>query len=503
MNAVLKPVAFFAGILLLVAMAGCASLDPLKAARLSSGPQLRDCIGWYGALDAAVDAAGVRDAQAVRVDGFPYLRVDRFAASLREPARTQESSLRALVDRMVDLDLEARRIEVANLPARLLRAVIDGVGEADVEASMRQARECGSQLRMADLGAPGAGDVLLERLRVPDDYVTGYRIAGLYAVARIPFAAGVRKNLEDTRAAFERDLDSTAQGTVVRYSPRSRPRLSGDALRVLFERIADNPLKVPEPANDDLQRLFALYAPSFEVETTGDYDRPGALRWRWGPLPEVDAADPVVYRQVAHTRYRGRNLLQLVYTVWFSERPAQDANDLLSGALDGVVFRVTLAPDGVPVIYDTMHPCGCYHMFFTTPRAVPIPAPDDETEWAFVPQKLRAMTFEDRLVVRVASRTHYVERVFRDQDDSLAHYALRPYDELRALPRMRGGSQSVFGPDGMIAGTERGERYLFWPMGIANAGAMRQWGHHATAFVGRRHFDDADLLERRFVLELQ
>jgi hypothetical protein len=40
-------------------------------------------------------------------------------------------------------------------------------------------------------------------------------------------------------------------------------------------------------------------------------------------------------------------------------------------------------------------------------------------------------------------------------------------------------------------------------MGIASAGAMRQWGHHATAFVGRRHFDDADLLEKRFVLQLR
>jgi hypothetical protein len=29
---------------------------------------------------------------------------------------------------------------------------------------------------------------------------------------------------------------------------------------------------------------------------------------------------------------------------------------------------------------------------------------------------------------------------------------------------------------------------------------MRQWGHHATAFVGRRHFDDVDLIERRFRL---
>jgi hypothetical protein len=29
---------------------------------------------------------------------------------------------------------------------------------------------------------------------------------------------------------------------------------------------------------------------------------------------------------------------------------------------------------------------------------------------------------------------------------------------------------------------------------------MRQWGRHATAFVGRRHFDDPDLLERYFEL---
>jgi len=27
---------------------------------------------------------------------------------------------------------------------------------------------------------------------------------------------------------------------------------------------------------------------------------------------------------------------------------------------------------------------------------------------------------------------------------------------------------------------------------------MRQWGHHATEFIGRRHFDDAYLMERYF-----
>jgi hypothetical protein len=39
---------------------------------------------------------------------------------------------------------------------------------------------------------------------------------------------------------------------------------------------------------------------------------------------------------------------------------------------------------------------------------------------------------------------------------------------------------------------------LFWPTGVDETGAMRQWGRHATAFLGRRHFDDPDLIEQRF-----
>lgn len=470
---------------------------------MASDSPLRECDGWYRALDAAVERAGVRDAQAARIAGFPYLRVDRFSASLRESARTQEAALQALMERLRALDLDARTHEIANLPVESLRTVMDAQGEPPIEASVRQTRECGRRMSRFDLDSPAARDALLERLRVPDDYLTGYRVAGLYWLSRIAFGVGVQRHLDQTQAAFARDLEATVRGTVVRYSPAVRPRVSSERLRRILEQSSDNPLRVPEPIADDLELLFGLYAPSFEVETTGDYDRPGALRWRWGTVPEVDTTDLAVYRQLAHTRYRGQNLLQLVYTIWFAERPAQSRNDFQSGLLDGVVFRVTLAPDGTPLVYDTMHPCGCYHMFFTTPRAVPLPAPRGELEWAFVPQKLRSMGPEDRIVARVATRTHYVDRVFRDQDDSLARYELRPYNELRSMPKMTGGARSAFGQDGIIAGTERAERFLFWPMGVANAGAMRQSGHHATAFVGRRHFDDADLFERRFVLDLK
>ncbi len=492
-----------AGLLPLLGLGGCVTLDPIAPRRESAESTVRECMGWYEALDSAVDAAGVRDAQATRLRGFPYLRVDRFSASLRESARAQESALHALLDQMIALDMQARTHEIANLPPESLKAAWDGLGEPDAAAAVKQAGDCARLMRDFDIESRDAIGALLERLSVPDDYVTGYRIAGLYALSKIPFSIGVRKHIEETEAAFARELEATAQGAVVRYSPASRPRVGREQLREIFERAQGNPLRVPVPGDDDLQTLFALYAPSFEIETTGDHDRPGALRWRWAELPEVDATDPAVYRHVAHTRYKGTNLLQLVYTMWFPERPPRKPHDLLAGPLDGVVFRVTLAPDGTPVVYDTMHPCGCYHMFFTTPRAVPLPAPEGELEWAMVPQKLRNLSHEDRLVVRIASGTHYVKRVYRDQDDSLARFELRPYDELRSMRRMRGGTRSVFGPDGIIAGTERGERFLFWPMGIANAGAMRQWGRHATAFIGRRHFDDADLLERRFELDLR
>jgi hypothetical protein len=35
---------------------------------------------------------------------------------------------------------------------------------------------------------------------------------------------------------------------------------------------------------------------------------------------------------------------------------------------------------------------------------------------------------------------------------------------------------------------------------LGAAYAMRAWGRHATAFAGKRHFDDPDLFEKYFRL---
>jgi hypothetical protein len=236
-----------------------------------------------------------------------------------------------------------------------------------------------------------------------------------------------------------------------------------------------------------------------EVETTGAFDRIGTLVWRDGPAPEVDVSAPVVYRKLAHTRVGGKTLLQLVYTAWFSERPHDSSFDLLAGRLDGIVWRVTLDRAGEPLLYDTMHPCGCFHMFFPTPRVEPIPAPEKMIEWAFVPAPAPQLAAGERIAIRLATRTHYLVGIAATAGGEGSTYAFADYDALRVMT-VAGGSRSAFRPDGLVPGTERGERAFFWPMGVPSAGAMRQWGHHATAFLGRRHFDDADLIERRFTL---
>jgi hypothetical protein len=465
--------------------AGCALQGTVPSAHLDAGaPELRDCAAWFSDLDARVDAAGVRDAQEARLPGFPYLRVNRLLASFRDAAGADESVLHALVDRMQELDFEARRHEIANLPP-------------GPRPPLERARECSARLRQADLAEPRLRARLLERAVVPDDYSAAQRVLGLYTLTKLPFIAGVRRYEEEVRQAFARRLTPPPESLVVRYAPR----LAGT--RVAAPAVA-NALAMTEPRGAALGQLLAAHAPVFEIEVAGGYDRPGALRWRADEdLPAVDASEPVVYAHPAWTRYRGRTLLQLVYTVWFAERPPASPGDLLAGRLDGVTWRVTLAPDGEPLLYDTMHPCGCFHMFFPTPRATPLPPPSALQEWNFSPQSLARVDEGERPLLRVAARTHYVERVGATRDAAGdVRYALRDYGELRSLALPGGGRKSVFGTDGLIAGSERPERFLYWPMGIPSAGAMRQWGRHATAFVGRRHFDDADLLEKRFALDL-
>jgi hypothetical protein len=489
---------------LLSAAAGCATVQaPLQEHLQSEAAPVRTCAQWFQSLDEAVDGAGVRDAQYARVPGFPYLRVDRLLASLRERARAREAAFQAFAERLRELDAQSRRFEIDNLPRERL-ASLPGLGaDSPRAAALQRTQECSRLLREIDLAKPELRAAMLKAASVPDDYSSASRALGLYPLTRIVFFDGAKKWEEESLAAFRAEPGAPPGASMVRYAPPLWAPMPRAAAAALLGRAQLDALGMPALSDREFARVASAYAPSFEIAVAADYDRFGALRWRAGSTtPVVDAGNPVVYAHPAFTRYGDQILLQLVYTIWFAERPPLGAGDLLSGKLDGLVWRVTLAPDGEPLVYDSIHPCGCYHMFFPTPRARLRPPPEPGEEWAFAPQSVPRVAEGERPLVRIASRTHYIERVgIVHGADSVVRYAFRDYGELRSL-QDGAGRRSAFGPDGIIAGTERAERFFFWPMGVADAGAMRQWGRHATAFVGRRHFDDADLLERRFELDL-
>lgn len=485
--------------LLMLMAAGCATVQQPQRQNLSSDDdRLRDCAQGFKQFDLAVARGGVTDIAARRVAGFPYLRTDRFTAAFAQAAISDARVRQAWIDRMRDLDTAGRRVEIANLPA----AEFDQLGVASRDELLSRTQQCGALMAAADLRGEETIELLAQRAVVRDDYSSTKRFFGLYAITRLPFYSGVTKwQDEATQTMLAAREGEAPQYPVVRYVPPDLPVYSREQVSELLARAVTDTLGLPELSERQKERLFATYAPVLEIETSGDFDRIGKLFWSDADTPAVDVAQPTVYVRLGFTRYGDRTLLQLVYVAWFPERPKDSNTDLLGGELDGIVWRVTLAPDGEPVLFDTIHPCGCYHTFFPTPRIEPVPSPQRTLEWAFTPAELPAINEGSRVTISAATRTHYLRNVWPREISEGTQYVFADYNELRSLPLPGGGSRSAFGPKGLVPGTERGERYLFWPMGIASPGAMRQSGTQATAFVGRRHFDDADLIELRFRLK--
>jgi hypothetical protein len=465
-----------AALALLLALAGCASFDPYAAAPIAAKLERDDTVGYcarlFAEIDRRIDQLGVRDTEAPRIAGFPYLRVDRASAALA-PRADNPAARQAWWLRLARLDDEARAAELTNaaLP-------VDDLAR------------CRVLLADAD---HAAFDTLRSNAAVPDRYNTLQRVLGLYPLTRVPFAAGIARWHDRVRTVYATPAaELEVVGELRRYA------FAGAAEPVRLP-VASDALGVPTVSPFDRNALFAQHAPVLEIDVAADYDRLGALRLAGDDEPAVDIDLPTAYVRLTQALLDNRVHLQLVYTFWFSERPARSAFDLLAGRLDGLVWRVTLDADGTPLAYDSMHACGCYHLFFPTERLVLRPAPSTLDEGAFVPQQLRAPRSGESIVLRVQSGTHYIQRVSVEAAAAAAvQYRLEDERRLASLPRTAGGTRSAYRSDGLVAGSERAERFLFWPMGIVSAGQMRQWGHHATAFIGRRHFDDPRLLDIYF-----
>lgn len=476
------PARFALAVALPVAIAGCSTVG--------SRPETPDgdkCLQLYTQVDARVAAAGVNDAGYYRIPGFPYLRSDRYSASYAQQIPTMDAFwewvgyLRANED-------ESREIELRNLKMT-----------AQESASLLlDMRACGGWLRSWELEDAAFRDKLVQSAGVPDDYSTAQRAAGLYALTSPWLKRGAEDQRKATQADFAATLaDPAAPSGMILWKPAINPNTDYEAGTIDLRNKPHDLLGRIGLLWSEVQHMAYTHAPALWIETTGDYDRPGT------PIhtisgPDVDVGKPVVYFLPGLTRFAGKSLLQINYFVWFSEQVPANKGEGTAGTLDGLIWRVTFDDQGRPLMYDTIRATGSNHLgFLAQPTLEPRQAGDGTV---LFPQK---DVPAGALALRVRSGTHDLARLApldQVQGGKQAAYELRTYDELLTLPDPAGGTRSLFGSDGFIAGTSRSEPFWSWPSGVRNAGAIRQWGHHPTTPVGRAHFDDPYLLEQLFVV---
>jgi len=447
----------------LLVLGACASRGPAPDAA---------CAASFAALRAAT--APTRDAQYHRLDDFPGLRSDRVLAALGEHARSP-AARRLWLQRLAAHDRAASAIERANLPpARRHRL--------PAEAQLEHCRQQQIERLSRD---PAAFHQAVRAARVPADYRRWARVLGLYPLTK-PFYRRAIAAWQREAAAQRAPADHAGW---LSYSPPA-------AAPVTMVRLQEDALGLPQAEPTQLAALFARHAPEIRVAQRSAADRLGTPRFVRGGQRHFDAHDPVLYRHHGWSRLHGRWHLQLIYQLWFRERPPAGPGDIYAGTLDGLLWRVTLDADGDALLYDAIHPCGCWHAFFL-PADSPLQFRQPAGEEQRLARRL-SLPGSQAATLWLRGGDHALLWVdARRASRPASRYRFADLDALRQLAHPD-GQRSLYDRRGLVPGSQRLERWLLWPSGVVSPGAMRQWGRHASAFIGEAHLDDPDLLGRYF-----
>jgi hypothetical protein len=474
-------------------LSGCAVWpEPTRSMHVGATGVLGGCAEFFAMLDRQIVTADAIDAGYTRVEHHPYLRTDRFIASFRNEVDASPA-FAAWVDHMQALDMSARRFEIASLSGPNI-AALASVNTRD--ELVDRIRVCGNLLKSVEFSDVGQKERLRQDAAARDEYIPLRRILGVSPITDMFVSQGVKKWHAKARERF--GTQSQADLDTIRYTPAVKP----DALAVsrIIQRAERDALGIPAYSSADQTALFHTYAPIWEITTQDDDDRIGSPVWTADGRIDVDTDRPQTYTHLSFTRFGSDILTQLNFIIWFPSRPKDGRFDIYAGLLDGLNYRVTLDTDGKPILFETMHNCGCYYKAYPTHRLqVRETMAYAEPPLIFSAPGLNAS--QASMVVAMAHRTHYVNRLYpllRKLRTETVAYSLSGYGDLKRLPYPDGTRKSMFNRYGIVPGSQRLERYFLWPTGVLSPGAMRQWGKHAVAFIGRRHFDDPFYLDEMF-----
>ena len=462
-------------LIILMALSACTTIKD-KAPVIAISSTLAEQLPCYAAFEAldklAFQSAGTLIGN--RIPTMPWLRHNRL---ITHDVRTQSNSagVSKLLQRMSSLASQGLSYELETIPKKPRQ---NWQKRYHIKRSPSDfAKWCSNQLVNQQLESPLNTLDHLKSIPEDNDYSKLARMAGLYPLAAIPFRLGVVK--EQRQLAEEWGQISGKQW--FRYQPELARNNQGAS---------------------ENWRLIERHAPTWLIDNSTPANLPGTPYWQ-GKQLKVNTRRATTYAFVSEARWKQQPITQLNYVIWFTERPRLKRFDWVAGQHDAVVFRVNLTQRGEVIAYDSIHLCGCWYRLFL-PEGRPYKKLNRYWREPVLMQRIRLPARSDpRMAIYLQANTHQIQfvqpitEVVEDAQKvtSITSYQLQPFSQLLKLPTAS-GVRPVFNWNGYISGSERPERWLFWPMGVKNPGALRRFGNHAISFVGRRYFDDPHLLEK-------
>jgi len=486
--------------LIIILFSGCAPF-PAKPAPLSF-EKPGQCREFLSRLDEVVKENGVRDASSVSVPGFPYLRTNRFLASLKKNLK-DKGEKGEWVLWMQQLDLMSRKKELSNLPDEaLLSLEFEDGKKADSEWLFAQVRSCSAELLGHDQVRSDFYDALYTVIRVPSEYSCFRRTLGLYPLIAIPVSLITKGSITKIKERFDTDLnDLPIDGQLTAFIPEKGELLSEYKVQEIIEKAGKNPLRAPLLDRSEEEKLVWSFAPVFIQDLAAPYDRLGQVVWK-GNRVDINPEKPTVYYYTSHAFLKSEPVLQINYVIWYSERAGDRSPSIELGHMDGLTARVSLDAQGKAFMVDVVNDCGCYHFFAPDKERIDRILSRPLSSGPFVAQWLPPAASGERLGIRISSGWHQVQRLISagHLSNSISiPYAMAPYDVLEALPHENSRTESIFNSSGLAKGSERVERFILFSTGIPSVGSMRQRGHHAIELIGGDHFDNPYLFDNNFV----
>lgn len=268
----------------------------------------------------------------------------------------------------------------------------------------------------------------------------------------------------------------------------------------------------PRLARATPQELVGYYSPWFVQQRIDpkvqrhpyppEYDEIGeaVLRRDQGELKAYVAGLPKVYALYEKRKIGAADHAQLTYTAWYPAHPRMKTIDLEEADIDSCVVRLTLDAENVPLFYETIAACGCFHKVFVQgwleerakqeyggpekdKKYVVERSVSSSIDWEVAGLVVEARDHPARPVVFLKAGDHKViglgssARLRLPGSADVRRYALAEYADLYAV-RVEGSNETAPFFDrvkgGLVRGAERKkERFLMNLIGVDNAGQPR------------------------------